>query len=116
MNNLKVLEFGLTFLCTRWVFSDELPPNERGVHSIYKPSSKGKKMDGYSWKISYGDGSSANGNVWKDTVSVGGVTAHDQAIEAAQQVSQQFIKDKNNDGLLGLGFSSINTGKCSRTL
>lgn len=51
------------------------------------------------------------GDVYKDTVTVGGVTAHGQAIEAAKQISQQFVMDKNNDGLLGLAFSSINTGK-----
>lgn len=68
-------------------------------------------MEGYSWEISYGDGSGATGDVYKDTVTVGGVTARGQAIEAAKQISQQFVKDKNNDGLLGLAFSSINTGK-----
>lgn len=73
-------------------------------------------MDGYSWKISYGDGSAASGDVYKDTVTVGGVTAHGQAVEAAKQISQEFIADKNNDGLLGLAFSSINTGKSLFTL
>lgn len=94
-----------------WVFSSELPASQRTEHSVYKPGENGTKMEGSSWKISYGDGSAASGNVYKDTVSIGGVTAYDQAIEAAQQVSQQFTKDVNSDGLLGLAFSHINTGK-----
>lgn len=40
---------------------------------------------------------------------MGGVTANSQAVEAAKQISQQFTQDVNNDGLLGLAFSSINT-------
>lgn len=40
---------------------------------------------------------------------VGGVTATSQAVEAATSVSAQFSQDKDNDGLLGLAFSSINT-------
>lgn len=68
-------------------------------------------MAGYSWSISYGDQSSASGDVYKDTVIVGGVKATSQAVEAAKQISQQFQQDKNNDGLLGLAFSSINTVK-----
>lgn len=68
-------------------------------------------MPGYSWSISYGDGSSASGDVYRDSVVVGGVKANGQAVEAAKQISQQFVNDKQNDGLLGLAFSSINTVK-----
>ena len=68
-------------------------------------------MSGYSWQISYGDGSSASGNVYKDVVTVGGVTAQSQAVEAAEQVSSEFVQDTDNDGLMGLAFSSLNTGE-----
>ncbi|KAJ5098665.1 hypothetical protein N7532_005666 [Penicillium argentinense] len=93
-----------------WVFSGELPASEKSGHAIYKPNN-GTKLSGASWSISYGDQSSASGDVYKDTVIVGGVKASGQAVEAAKQISQQFVQDKNNDGLLGLAFSSINTVK-----
>jgi aspergillopepsin I len=47
--------------------------------------------------------------VYADKVVVGPVTATSQAVEAATQVSAQFTQDVDNDGLLGLAFSSINT-------
>ncbi|KAJ5587495.1 uncharacterized protein N7459_003260 [Penicillium hispanicum] len=94
-----------------WVFSSELPESEQSGHSIYKPSSNSSKLDGYTWSISYGDGSSASGDVYKDTVTVGGVTASGQAVEAAKKISSQFTQNTDDDGLLGLAFSSINTVK-----
>ncbi|KAL1967175.1 hypothetical protein VTN77DRAFT_3466 [Rasamsonia byssochlamydoides] len=92
-----------------WVFSSQTPRSERGNHSIYTPSASAKKLNGYTWSISYGDGSSASGDVYLDTISVGGVNASSQAVEAATQVSSEFTQDTGSDGLLGLAFSSINT-------
>ncbi|ODM15700.1 hypothetical protein SI65_08934 [Aspergillus cristatus] len=94
-----------------WVFSSELSTTAQSGHSVYKPASNATKMEGYSWEISYGDGSGATGDVYKDTVTVGGVTAHGQAVEAAKEISRSFVADKNNDGLMGLAFSSLNTVK-----
>ncbi|KAJ5497082.1 Peptidase aspartic catalytic [Penicillium fimorum] len=92
-----------------WVFSSDLATSAQSGHDIYDVSDSGTKLSGATWSISYGDGSSASGDVYKDTVSVGGVKATGQAVEAAKKISSQFLEDKNNDGLLGLAFSSINT-------
>lgn len=91
------------------MFSSELTSSQQSGHSIYKPSSSATKLSGSTWSISYGDGSSASGDVYKDTVTVGGVKATGQAVEAASKISSSFQQDVNNDGLLGLAFSSINT-------
>jgi len=96
-----------------WVFSSELPTSERSSHSYYTPSqsSTSKLLSGYTWSISYGDGSTASGNVYTDTVQVSATTATSQAVELAETISAQFQQDVNNDGLLGLAFDSLNTVK-----
>jgi aspergillopepsin I len=96
----------------RWVFSSELSKSESSGHSVYNPSksSTAKELQGDTWSISYGDGSSASGNVYTDTVDVGGTTVTGQAVELAEKISSEFEEDTDSDGLLGLAFSSINTG------
>ncbi|KAL8709381.1 MAG: hypothetical protein Q9220_005875 [cf. Caloplaca sp. 1 TL-2023] len=96
-----------------WVFSSELPASSSNGHSVYNPSlsSTSRLLSGYTWSISYGDGSSASGNVYTDVVRVGTTTVTGQAVELAQQISAQFQQDIDNDGLLGLAFDSINTVK-----
>ena len=91
------------------MFSTETPSSESAGHTLYNPSNSGTKLQGYSWDITYGDQSGAAGDVYSDKVVVGGVTATKQAVEAATSVSASFTQNTDNDGLMGLAFSSINT-------
>ncbi|KAF2124713.1 Asp-domain-containing protein [Dothidotthia symphoricarpi CBS 119687] len=91
-----------------WVFSSLQASTQLAGHDYYTADAS-KKLSGYTWKISYGDGSGAAGTVYADKVVVGGVTATSQAVEAATSVSSTFSQDTDTDGLLGLAFSSINT-------
>ncbi|KAK5118239.1 hypothetical protein LTR85_008219 [Meristemomyces frigidus] len=94
-----------------WVFSSSLPSSESSGHSTFEPSqsSSWSTYEDGTWKIAYGDGSSASGTVGFDKVNIGGATVTRQAVELATSVSGSFIEDTNNDGLVGLGFSIINT-------
>ncbi|KAK3361292.1 aspartic-type endopeptidase-like protein [Lasiosphaeria ovina] len=94
-----------------WVFSTQLPASEVNGQTLYNAgaSSSSSLKSGYSWSISYGDGSSSSGNVYADKVAVGPLTVTSQAVEAAKTVSSSFTADPDIDGLLGLGFDNINT-------
>ncbi|OIW32773.1 acid protease [Coniochaeta ligniaria NRRL 30616] len=96
-----------------WVFNSQLSAKATTGHTVYDPTkSTGFKMiNGASFSISYGDGSGAAGNVGTDTVVIGGATVTQQAIELATAVSQSFVSDTANNGLLGLAFSKLNTVK-----
>ena len=99
-----------------WVFSSLLPSSESTGHSIYtsSKSSTYKAKSGYTWDIEYADGSGASGVVGTDTVTVGKTVVKGQVIELAKKVSSEFVSDAS-DGLLGLSFSSINTGMSTFT-
>ncbi|KAK6523189.1 Type I transmembrane sorting receptor [Orbilia ellipsospora] len=90
-----------------WVISSLMSSSQTHGHNIYKP--KVSPLSGASWDISYGDGSSASGSVYLDTVTIGGLTVSKQAVEAAKKASSSFVSDDSNDGLVGLAFGSINT-------
>ncbi|KAI0153912.1 aspartic peptidase domain-containing protein [Pestalotiopsis sp. NC0098] len=94
-----------------WVFSSETQSSDVSGQSIYSPddSSTSSLLSGEKWDISYGDGSTSSGTVYTDVVAVGGVSFDAQAVEVAEQVSDSFTEDSNNDGLLGLAFSTLNT-------
>ncbi|KAI1209689.1 eukaryotic aspartyl protease [Annulohypoxylon truncatum] len=94
-----------------WVFSSETPSNQVMGQTAWniQQSSTAQLQTGETWSISYGDGSSSSGNVYLDTVSVGGVTVQNQAVESAKNVSLSFTQRPDTDGLLGLAFGSINT-------
>ncbi|OQO06229.1 hypothetical protein B0A48_08817, partial [Cryoendolithus antarcticus] len=95
-----------------WVWSTELPAtttkNAKG-HTIFNPTKSSTfEKTASTWKISYGDGSSASGDVGTDTVNIGGLIIKQQAVELAKTLSSSFASGQG-DGLLGLAFGSINT-------
>ncbi|KAI0107856.1 eukaryotic aspartyl protease [Nemania sp. FL0031] len=94
-----------------WVFSSETPSSQVGGQTVYniQQSSTAKLLMGAAWDISYGDGSSSSGNVYLDTVSIGGITVENQAVESATNVSLAFTQRPDTDGLVGLAFSTLNT-------
>ncbi|TDZ68045.1 Aspergillopepsin-1 [Colletotrichum trifolii] len=94
-----------------WVFSSETPITQVAGQAIFNigASSSAKVLQGAKWSITYGDGSSSGGNVYMDKVTIGGVTVENQAIESANTVSASFSRNKNQSGLVGLAFGSINT-------
>lgn len=66
-------------------------------------------LSGDTWSIRYADDSSASGNVYSDSVNVGGTMVKNQAVESATNASASFINGAG-DGLLGLAFDVLNTG------
>lgn len=88
---------------------------EQVGHGLYDPalSTTATLMPDETWDISYADGSGCGGIVFKDQVSIGTSTSVDQGVEVALYVSPKFALDYFTSGLLGLAFSSLNTGKYS---
>lgn len=86
--------------------------SSRKGHDYYtsSQSSTYKAISGCKWDISYADGSGASGVCGTDTVVIGGTTVKGQVVELANKVSSTFVSDQS-DGLVGLAFSNINTGK-----
>ncbi|KAI9930361.1 hypothetical protein ASPWEDRAFT_106749 [Aspergillus wentii DTO 134E9] len=94
-----------------WVMNSNLPSDEKKGHTVFDPSksSSFKTMEGATFKISYGDSSYASGEVGTDTVDIGGATVTKQAIGIPTTVSDSFIDEPSSNGLVGLGFSKLNT-------
>ena len=93
-----------------WVWSSELPTSiqtqgKSSHHNIYnhQRSHSFKSSAGQHWNITYGDGSSASGNVGTDLIEIGGVQVKNQAIEMADRMSPSF-QQSAGDGLLGLAW------------
>jgi hypothetical protein len=102
----------MTDVQNRWAFSSVTPLVLRQGHNLYNPalSNTAQELTGETWSITYSDGGAASGNlVYTDIVDIGGFTVPSQAVELAQQITNNLVYNPL-DGVLGLAFSSINTG------
>ncbi|THH07178.1 hypothetical protein EW145_g3565 [Phellinidium pouzarii] len=67
-----------------------------------------------TFSIEFADDSTVSGEVFKDTVSIAGLTATGQAVVAASQYSSGFALDVSPpDGLMGMAFQSISNSDSS---
>ncbi|KAK4938237.1 hypothetical protein LTR10_021310 [Elasticomyces elasticus] len=102
-----------------WVWSTAIPKSildSTSGATLFDPSKSStfQDMPGSTWQIRYGDGSSASGIVGTDAVKIGSITVEGQAVELAQELSPQLLNASSANGLLGLGFSTINNVKPTR--
>ncbi|KKP00470.1 hypothetical protein THAR02_07415 [Trichoderma harzianum] len=94
-----------------WVFSTDTYPSQVQGQAIYNPgaSNTSSRQNGLSWVIKYGDGTSANGIVYKDRVQIGNTFFDAQSVESAIQVSEDISDDTFSSGILGAASSAGNT-------
>ncbi|KAF5364375.1 hypothetical protein D9756_000836 [Leucocoprinus leucothites] len=78
-------------------------------HAKYDTSASSTAQDqGRTFSLAFGDGSTVQGDVFTDTVTIAGLTATDQAVGSARQYSTGFEADQfPPDGLMGMGFPEI---------
>lgn len=78
-------------------------------HKIYNTAASSTAKDlNKPFTLGFGDGSSVQGEVFTDTVTLAGLTATNQSVGAAAQYSTGFSLDQfPPDGLMGMAFSEI---------
>ncbi|TFK45302.1 acid protease [Heliocybe sulcata] len=78
-------------------------------HKAYNPSQSSSSKDTHqTFQLSYGDGSSVQGEQYSDSVIIQGLASQNQRLGAATQYSTGFSKSRfPPDGLLGLAFQEI---------
>jgi hypothetical protein len=81
------------------VWSTALPANIQDAgktigNPLFNPSKSStfKSLPGSTWKIQYGDLSSASGTVGTDNLTIGDIVVENQAIEVANKLSTQFAQ------------------------
>jgi cathepsin D len=84
-------------------------------HKIYDPSMSSTSKDlGTTFSLSFGDGSTAEGEQFTDDVTIVGMTALKQTLGAATQYSTGFeLPEFPPDGLMGMAFPQISSFNAS---
>ena len=92
-----------------WTFSSDFV----SVLSTYNSSisNTSRLQEGITFEGCYGSGYCIAGDVYTETIGIGGVIVNNQTIGAARAVSSKFDQTNRFDGILGLGFDDSIEGK-----
>jgi aspergillopepsin I len=78
---------------------------------VYEPeqSSTAKLLDGFTFRILYGNSNNeANGDVFLDVLTIGGLTASSQAVESVVSFTPVFA-GSGGSGIVGMALDKNNT-------
>ncbi|KAG0663087.1 Type I transmembrane sorting receptor [Rhodotorula mucilaginosa] len=91
-----------------WVPSSACSGSGCGTHARYTAtsSSTSKAVTGKTLNVQYGDGSTASGPVYSDSVTVGGLTATGQTFGTATTLTGNFGSSPS-DGLVGMAYPAL---------
>ncbi|GAA5952922.1 hypothetical protein JCM8115_002384 [Rhodotorula mucilaginosa] len=91
-----------------WVPSSACSGSGCGTHAKYTAtsSSTSKAVTGKTLNVQYGDGSTASGPVYSDSVTVGGLTATGQTFGTATTLTGNFGSSPS-DGLVGMAYPAL---------
>ncbi|CCO37027.1 hypothetical protein RSOLAG1IB_11901 [Rhizoctonia solani AG-1 IB] len=92
-----------------WVPSSSCKTSGCSPHKKYSASASSTSASkSGTFSIQYGDGSTASGPIYSDTVTVGGLSATGQYFSPVTSESSSFASDPE-DGIMGLAFKSISS-------
>lgn len=92
-----------------WVFSSGIDSSN---HEGYDPSkSTTSKAAGSKWEVCYDGGRCVIGDLYSDTVSVGGITIDGQAVGVATQINNADFLNEGFDGVFGLSLHQKSSGE-----
>ncbi|KAI1470475.1 acid protease [Daldinia caldariorum] len=92
-----------------WFFGNDSTGSNCKAHHCYRPekSKTAKKLDGYTFNVTYGDQTHCSGPVYTDNVTIGGFTVKEQAVGLQNWLDD--METLNLDGIVGLSFGNGNS-------
>lgn len=106
-NNNLLMNFD-TGSASLWVMTKSTP--DIGSHKTYDPRT-GRLMKDYFWSAKNGKGVTLQGGVYRDKVTIAGITYGDQAVQTVKIVipASAGLSKRPYDGIVGFALSQRNT-------
>lgn len=91
-----------------WAFSSKFASLAPSTYNS-SISNTSSLLEGQIWRSCYYDGRCFTGDIYTETVSVGGIVVNDQIIAVAREINSRF--HIGSHGMLGLSFNPHSGGK-----
>lgn len=104
------INFGPRWTASTLMSEDQQKTVTRG--SVYNPdnSSKSQELEGYTFGLTYADGSGASGPVYRDTVNIGGAIVPNFPLGVCDDLRYgEGSSTRDTAGPVGLGFGKLNS-------